>query len=165
MPRPAEAQRADAGEPAAKAGPTSPAIPHWRPARYRGRVLGQFTADALHHDDAPADAAGDGQTRDFAASSKFRDPRGTVTVQVAAGRGVVTALHLALEPPLPLAIVQQMEGLSGEGGAVTRNDPGCAAELPPSDGLLLRRWPQQGLQLRLTADGTVVAIDYLEHCR
>lgn len=166
MPRLAEARRADADALAAKADPPATADQPWQPARYRGQVLGQFTADALRQLAASADAepdvdAGTAPQADPAAGS---DPRGTVTVQLAAGRGVVTALHLALAPPLPLAVVQQMEGLSGDGRAVTQDDARCAAELPPADGLLLRRWPQQGVQLRLTAAGTVMAIDYLEHC-
>ncbi|WP_439638391.1 hypothetical protein [Nevskia sp.] len=166
MPRLAEARRAEADALAAKADPPATADQTWQPARYRGQVLGQFTADALRQPAASADAepdadAGTAPQADPAAGS---DPRGTVTVQLAAGRGVVTALHLALAPPLPLAVVQQMEGLSGDGRAVTQDDARCAAELPLADGLLLRRWPQQGVQLRLTAAGTVMAIDYLEHC-
>lgn len=166
MPRLAEARRADADALAAKADPPVTADQPWQPARYHGRVLGQFTADALRQLAASADAepdvdAGTAPQADPAAGS---DPRGTVTVQLAAGGAVVTALHLALAPPLPLAVVQQMEGLSGDGRAVTQDDARCAAELPPADGLLLRRWPQQGVQLRLTAAGTVMAIDYLEHC-
>lgn len=163
MPRLAETRRADADALATKADPPATEDWPWQPARYRGQVLGQFTADALRQPAASADAdAGTAPQADPAAGS---DPRGTVTVQLASGRSVVTALHLALTPPLPLAVVQQMEGLSGDGRAVTQDDARCAAELPPADGLLLRRWPQQGVQLRLTAAGTVVAIDYLEHCR
>lgn len=167
-PRLAEARRAEADRLAAKADPPATADQTWQPARYRGQVLGQFTADALRQPAASADAdaepdagAGTAPQADPAAGS---DPRGTVTVELASGRGVVTALHLALAPPLPLAVVQQMEGLSGDGRAVTQDDARCAAAAPPADGLLLRRWPQQGVQLRLTAAGTVMAIDYLEHC-
>lgn len=164
MPRLAEARRAEADALAAKADPPAATDQPWQPARYRGQVLGQFTADALRQQAAPADAADAAAIAPQAAPAARSDPRGTVTVELASGRGVVTALHLALAPPLPLAVVQQMEGLSGDGRAVTQDDARCAAAAPPADGLLLRRWPQQGVQLRLTAAGTVMAIDYLEHC-
>lgn len=160
LPPPA-AERAAAPASAPASAPVAAAkaavVEAWQPARYQGRTLAIWARD---HEGPATVTAAPSATGKIAAESMADavenegdvawidygsavDPRGVLRGRLAADRQLAL-LSLNLSPALPLSVVEASEQLG-------RADAACADR---------RRYPAQGIELRLDAEGQVAEIRY-----